>query len=130
MSIGNRVKALRASLKMTQLEFGRRIGTSGATISTTESGKTTPDNQTILLICREFGVRREWLELGHEPMYAADLANGPEVLIPDLVEILSDHPAVLDAFRRIVGSMTPADWNRLNAILDDVMSANKKGPEA
>lgn len=72
MSIGERVKELRAELKLTQIEFGRRIGTSGATVSTTESGKTTPDNQTILLICREFGVRREWLEYGDLPKYAQD----------------------------------------------------------
>ena len=69
MSIGERVKELRSELKLTQIEFGRRIGTSGATVSTTESGKTTPDNQTLLLISREFGVRREWLEFGDEPKY-------------------------------------------------------------
>ena len=73
MSIGERVKELRSELKLTQIEFGRRIGTSGATVSTTESGKTTPDNQTLLLISREFGVRREWLEFGDEPKYERDV---------------------------------------------------------
>lgn len=75
MSIGDRVKELRSELKLTQIDFGRRIGTSGATVSTTESGKTTPDNQTILLICREFGVRREWLEYGDEPKYQKDVPS-------------------------------------------------------
>lgn len=130
MSIGNRVKALRSELKMTQLEFGRRIGTSGATISTTESGKTTPDNQTILLICREFGVRREWLELGHEPMYAKEAASEPEALVPDLLAILSDHPSVLNLLQRMISHMTPADWDRLNALIDDILVTAKKDPEA
>ena len=130
MSIGNRVKALRSELKMTQLEFGRRIGTSGATISTTESGKTTPDNQTILLICREFGVRREWLELGHEPMYAKEAASEPEALVPDLLAILADHPSVLNLVQRMIGHMTPADWDRLNALIDDILVTAKKDPES
>lgn len=128
--MNHRIKLVRQTAHLTQDAFASRIGITKSSVSLLESGKNNPSDQTIKLICSEFGVRREWLELGHEPMYAADLANGPEVLIPDLVEILSDHPAVLDAFRRIVGSMTPADWDRLNAILDDVMSANKKGPEA
>lgn len=128
--MNNRIKELRKSISMTQEDFANRLAITKASVSRIESGVNNPSDQTIKLICSEFGVRREWLELGHEPMYAADLANGPEVLIPDLVEILSDHPAVLDAFRRIVGSMTPSDWDRLNTILDDVMSANKKGPEA
>ena len=128
MSIGERVKELRSELKLTQLEFGRRIGTSGATVSTTESGKTTPDNQTILLICREFGVRREWLEFGHEPKYAKDMESAPETLVPDLVSILSSYPAVLALFRRVVDHMTPADWSRLDALLDE-MKTTKEPPQ-
>lgn len=129
MSIGDRVKELRSELKLTQLDFGRRIGTSGATVSTTESGKTTPDNQTILLICREFGVRREWLEFGEEPKYTKDLNNSPEMLVPDLVAVLSEYPAVLDMFQRVVGHMTPEDWKRLNSLLDEVLETKKEPPQ-
>ena len=126
MTIGDRVKMLRSSLKLTQVEFGRRIGASGATVSTTESGKTTPDKQTIMLICKEYGVRLEWLELGHEPMMSEELNTGAEALVPDLVETLSAYPAVLDMLRRVINHMTPADWARLNQLLDDVQ---KKGEE-
>jgi transcriptional regulator with XRE-family HTH domain len=116
---------------LTQTEFGRRIGTSGATISTTESGKTTPDNQTLLLICHKFGVRREWLEHGEEPMRVDHVDDAPHSLVPELVEVLSDHPAVLAALRRVVRIMTPADWDRLNEIIDAVMEEQEKNtPEA
>lgn len=130
MSIGERVKELRSELKLTQIEFGRRIGTSGATVSTTESGKTIPDNQTILLICREFGVRREWLKFGHEPKYTKDESCESESLVPDLMAILADHPAILEMLHRMIGHMTPADWDRLNILLDSIIGTTKKDPEA
>ena len=128
MSIGERVKQLRSELKLTQLDFGRRIGVSGATVSTTESGKTTPDNQTILLICREFGINRLWLETGEGPKYPEEIQNGPEALIPDLVGILNSYPAVLDVMQRVVRHMNPSDWERLNQLLDE--ASTKKDPEA
>lgn len=128
MSIGERVKQLRSELKLTQLDFGRRIGVSGATVSTTESGKTTPDNQTILLICREFGINRLWLETGEGPKYPEEVQDGPEALIPDLVGILSSYPAVLDVMQRVVRHMKPSDWERLNQLLD--LASTKKDPEA
>lgn len=128
MSIGERVKQLRSELKLTQLDFGRRIGVSGATVSTTESGKTTPDNQTILLICREFGINRLWLETGEGPKYPEEVQNGPEALIPDLVGILNSYPAVLNVMQRVVRHMKPSDWERLNQLLDEASA--KKDTEA
>ncbi len=61
MSLGERLKQLRKTMNMTQVEFGAFIGVSGATVSTSESGKSIPDNQTIELICMKCGVSREWL---------------------------------------------------------------------
>ena len=61
MSLGERIKQLRKAMNMTQVEFGTFIGVSGATVSTSESGKSIPDNQTIELICMKCGVSREWL---------------------------------------------------------------------
>lgn len=128
MSIGERVKQLRSELKLTQLDFGRRIGVSGATVSTTESGKTTPDNQTILLICREYGVNRLWLESGEGPRYPEEVQDGPEALVPELMNVLSTYPAVLDMMQKVVRHMRPADWQRLNQLLDDL--STQKDPEA
>lgn len=64
MTLGERVKWLRTSLNMTQKEFGAKIGVSSVSISTTESGKTTPDEQTIRLLCSTYNIRRGWLEDG------------------------------------------------------------------
>ena len=69
MTLGERVKLLRTQKGLTQIEFGKQISASGATVSTTESGKTTPDNQTIAAICGAFNVREQWLRTGEGEMF-------------------------------------------------------------
>lgn len=67
-----RIKMLRKELKLNQTEFGSRIGATQAMITSYETGRVVPDDAMRLLICREFGVRREWLEFGDLPKYAQD----------------------------------------------------------
>lgn len=126
--MNNRIKELRTSLNLTQEEFANRLAITKASVSRLESGVNNPSDQTVKLICSEFGVRREWLEFGHEPMKATDLDGAPETLVPDLVSILSAYPAVLGLFRKVVDHMTPADWARLNALLDE-MKTTKEPPQ-
>ena len=121
----DRIKQLRKQLKLNQTDFGFRIGATQAMITSYETGRVVPDESMRILICREFNVRREWLELGHEPMMSEELNTGAEALVPDLVDTLSAYPAVLDMLRRVINHMTPADWARLNQLLDDV----QKGEE-
>lgn len=126
-----RIKEIRNSVHMTQEEFANRICIGKSALSRLESGVNNPSDQTIKLICSEFGIRREWLETGAEPMYPEQVDDGPHSLVPDLVDVLSDHPAVLAALRRVVRIMTPADWDRLNEIIDAVMEEQEKNtPEA
>ena len=127
-TLGERIKNLRG--EASQQQFADKLSITRQYVALLESDKREPSPLLIDSLCQKFGVRREWLELGHEPMYSADLASEPESLVPDLVDILSTHPAVLDAFRRIVGIMKPADWDRLNSLLDEAANANKKDPEA
>lgn len=128
--MNNRIKELRKSVSMTQEDFANRLAITKASVSRIESGVNNPSDQTIKLICSEFGVRREWLELGHEPMYSKEAASEPEALVPDLLAILADHPSVLNLLQRMIGHMTPADWDRLNALIDDILITAKKDPEA
>lgn len=67
-----RIKMLRKELKLNQTEFGSRIGATQAMITSYETGRVVPDDAMRLLICREFGVRREWLEFGDLPMRSAE----------------------------------------------------------
>ena len=45
-------------------KFGARIGITAQSLSAIENGKTNPANQTVLSICRVFGVDEIWLRTG------------------------------------------------------------------
>ena len=70
--MNERIRKLRKSLDLTQVEFGRRIGMKQNTIALIEGGRNTSD-QTIFAICREFHVREEWLRTGEGEMFAPDV---------------------------------------------------------
>ena len=61
---------------MNQVDFGAKIGITGGSVSLLESGKNNPSEQTIRLICREFGVNYLWLTTGDDPMYVPKEAIG------------------------------------------------------
>lgn len=65
-----RIKQIRKSNGLTQVEFGERIGLKGNTITTYETGLRVPSESVIMAICREFGVNRSWLESGQGEMLA------------------------------------------------------------
>lgn len=118
-TLDERIKLLRTKTGLTQVEFGRKVRLSGASVSTAEAGKTTPDNQTLQLIADKFGVSYDWLKHGTGDMYTVDDANSPEALVPDLVDILAGHPALLHVMQTAVQHMRPGDWDRLNEIVDE-----------
>ena len=70
MSIGKRIKQIRKELNLTMEAFGKQIGVTRNSISMIESEKNNPSDQSIRSICREFGIREEWLRTGQEPMRA------------------------------------------------------------
>lgn len=70
MTVNDRIKIVRKRLDLTQQEFADRLGLKRNSVSLIESGRNTSE-QTIIAICREFGVRREWLETGEGEMEAA-----------------------------------------------------------
>lgn len=127
--MNERIKQVRQLNHLTQEAFASRLGITKSSVSLIESGKNNPSEQTIRGICSEFNVRREWLLFGEEPMKITDMPNTPEMLVPDLVAVLSEYPAVLDMFQRVVGRMTPADWQRLNSLLDEVLETKKEPPQ-
>ena len=51
-------------------KFAAGVGLSLTAISLLESGTNNPSNQTILSICREFGINEEWLRTGEGDMKA------------------------------------------------------------
>ena len=70
-----RVMKLRNHLKMSQEEFGKKIGLTRFTISNLESGKRNITERVIADICREYRVNESWLRTGEGEMFREDDAS-------------------------------------------------------
>lgn len=73
-----RIKHIRQTEKLTQIEFAEKIGISRVGLQKLESGENSPREQTIRVICSEFGISRRWLETGEGEMYEESDKLTPE----------------------------------------------------
>ena len=152
MSISENIKELRTRLKMTQQEFADRIGVKRNTVATYEMGRSVPSDAAIVLICKEFDVRREWLETGEGQIYVQrstaileqltkeyHLDERSRTLVENFLSLTPENrKMVIDAFDNAVRLMTrkPDDeltreemHARLDEEIDEVEAARKRGTE-
>lgn len=95
--MNTRIKEVREKEKLTQEEFGKRIGSARNTIANYETGNRNPSNAVITSICREFNINEEWLRNGQGEMYkeaddklsayVAEIAVGNDEFIKDLITV-------------------------------------------
>lgn len=81
MELKDRIKYLRETLKISQEEFGEKIGVARNTIANYEIGNRTPKDVTLKSICREFNANYLWLTEGEGDMFM----GVPETIIDELV---------------------------------------------
>lgn len=97
-------------------EFAKKIGITKSSVSLLESGKNNPSDQTVKLICKEFGINEDWLRNGTEPMkippaaklstYLGEISVSDDDLIKDLIEVyMGLDPASKEALRVIANKM-------------------------
>ena len=67
--MNERVREIRKNSRLTQTEFGNRLGVTPAAISGIESGTRNLTEQMLLAICREFGANESWLRHGAGDMF-------------------------------------------------------------
>ena len=67
--LNTRLKAIRKSVLLSQEEFGKKLGITGAAISKIESGNRNVTEQMRLAIIREFDVNEQWLRTGEGEMF-------------------------------------------------------------
>ena len=67
--LNERIKKIRKDKNLTQARFAESIGITFSSVSSLESGRNNPSEQTIRAICSEFNVNRYWLETGEGDPY-------------------------------------------------------------
>lgn len=125
-TIGERIRWLRKERAGLTLEiFSARIGISNQSLSAIETGKNNPSNQTLMLICQNFGVSEVWLREGIGEPFAA---KSREAEVGEMLKsLLSERP---ESFRaRLLTALLRFDpngdeWRVLEGIYKSV--ANEK----
>ena len=121
--MNERIKYLRKEiLHLSMEEFGDRIHISKAAISRAEAGLNGISNQTIDLICREYGVREEWLRTGSGDIFVKKTIEDE---LTDLAEkVMADTP---DSFRRrfvtMLAKLTDDQWKLLSEMESMLLSS-------
>lgn len=114
--MNTRIKEVRESEKLTQEEFGKRIGSARNTIANYETGNRKPSNAVITSICREFNINEKWLRDGTPPMhkeikrkletYLGQISKGDDDFIKDLIEVYMElDQTSKDALKEIAKRM-------------------------
>jgi transcriptional regulator with XRE-family HTH domain len=87
--MNERLKEIRRSLGLRQIEFAEKIGLTQAYLSMLESGKSSLSEQNIKLVCLCFDVSETWLRTGLGPMFT----NSPKT--PDDEEFIMAYMSLL-----------------------------------
>jgi transcriptional regulator with XRE-family HTH domain len=112
----DRVTALRKALKLSQVEFAKRLGMRNTSLSSIEVGDNILTEKNIKLICVLFNVNEDWLRSGEGEMFKAssspyeteffDIYNG---LLPETQQALLQFARELLASQRKLMGKDPPD---------------------
>ena len=121
-TINDRIVELIDEFGIKKIQFAEKLGISTAYVSQLCSGVRTPSDRTISDICREFNIRREWLETGEGPMR---LPEPDEDL--DYINILMENcdSPFKDLIRAILVSYdrsTPTAQKAISDYIDQILS--------
>ena len=116
-TINDRISYLIDSEKLKKTQFAERVGLSQAYVSQICGGVRTPSDRTIADICREFNIRREWLETGEGPMKLPE----PDEDLDYINRLLADDDAetarFIKKFLRAYNDLAPADQKIIDNLI-------------
>lgn len=119
MTIGERIKVVRASEGLSLDKFGERIGLKKSTLSQIENCKANVTERVIKDVCDKFHIDEIWLRTGDGKMHL-DVTRR-EAVADFLAEILSGGgtPEQI-AFISVIAKTTPDQWELFRAKLAEL----------
>ncbi|MDE5680436.1 MAG: helix-turn-helix domain-containing protein [Lachnospiraceae bacterium] len=118
----SRIKQIRKDYKLTQVEFGERIGVKGNTVTGYETGLRNPTDAIIISICREFNVNEHWLRTGEGIKY-----NPKEDETASLVsELLEENNSLYDLIKDIIKiyiKLDPKSQEVINKFSEELLNS-------
>ena len=122
ISTAERIRELRNKLGLKQEELAISLELTKNYISLVETGKRNLSPQSVELLCRRYGVNREWLENGKGEMF---LTKGEE--ISEMIGSIQNESD--DKFKkRLITALLKLDddgWKKLEIIIDMISEKEK-----
>lgn len=123
--MGERIKELRKSLKMTQQEFADRLNIQRGSIASYETGRISPSNATISLICKELNVSEDWLRNGEGDMYIPITRD--EEIASFIGSVQAD---VDDTFKKrfisALAKLSTEEWKAIEHLIENMISEREQ----
>jgi transcriptional regulator with XRE-family HTH domain len=94
-TIQDRLRAVRAELRISQRDFARRIYISQSLYAELELGKRTINERIIHLIAMQFNVSKKYLKNGTEPMFTT---SPPDCKLDQLLDIFDSLDELLQDY--------------------------------
>lgn len=115
-----RIKLIRKHYGLNQSAFAKRLGVTRSTVCQYEAGTCGLSTATILSICREFNVNKDWLETG-----SGDMLNNTtdsEELARTVAKILADSDEFVIKTFLALGQLSPQQWQLVKDFVDKIKS--------
>lgn len=109
--MGERLKAIRRALGITQQKFADRLNVNRGTLANYEIGKNEPIDAVIKSICREFHVNETWLRTGEGAMFQE--RSRVDELTDFISTIMDDDDGFRLALITVLSRLEPEQWETL-----------------
>ena len=106
---------VREYYRLTQDEFGKRIGSARNTIANYEGGNRSPSNSVVLSICREFNVNEGWLRTGEGEMFV-EMDKESELMVWAGSVLSGVDDSFKKRFVKMLSELDERDWETLEKI--------------
>ena len=128
MTIGERIKEVRKTEKLTQQEFADRLNLKRNTVGSYEVNVVDPSDRTIKDICDKFGIREEWLRTGEGEMRLGEDAQSEK--IEDFInEVIRDDDGTFKKrFLEMLAGLSPVDWELLERMAEKLTQKKEESP--
>lgn len=121
----DRIKKLRKALDLTQQEFADRLNVGRNNIAGYETGRRSPSDAVVTLICREFNVNEEWLRTGEGDMFLP--VNRDSEIASFVKSLLNEEPdSFKNRFISMLSKLTVEEWEFLDRKAKELAGEDKK----
>lgn len=125
--MNERIKKILEELGLKKVEFAERLHISRPYASELCSGAKAPSDRTIGDICREFGVREEWLRTGEGEMFVQDTqSERVAAFLADLTK--DDSDTFKKRFVEMLADLSSADWELLERMAEKLTKKKEESP--